>query len=148
MSGQLLGKIPRSVRVVAKGDSSIKGKPLQRHHAKKGRERLTRLWNIVDATLITTAELSEEVAAFAVLAVRDDDGEEVHLTILHLLHCRNLDALVLWSRVEDDENRRQAWVDFRVGKQVVGNTRCGEALAVQVGQFFHFQTAFLSDSFC
>jgi len=102
----------------------------------------------VDATLITIAELSEEVATFTVLAVRHDDGEEVHLTILHLFHCRDLDALVLRSRVEDDENRRHARVDFRVGKQIVGNTGRCEALAVQVGELFHFETAFLSNSFC
>ena len=41
LSGQLLGKIPRPVRVIAEGDRGVECEPLERHDAEKRRKRLT-----------------------------------------------------------------------------------------------------------
>ena len=99
LCSKLLGKIPRSVGVVAKRNCGVECQPLQRYNAEERGEGLTRLRHVVDSAFIITAELSEEGACFRVLAVGNDDGEEVHFTRGNLAHNAKCLALLVQVRV-------------------------------------------------
>lgn len=81
-----------------------------------------------------------------VLAVGNDNRDDVHLASLQLAHRGESDLLVLRCRVENDEHSGHSRVDLEVVEQVVRDRGDGEALAVQVGQLLHLEAAFLGHS--
>ena len=102
----------------------------------------------MDTRVIATAELREEVACFGILAVRDDNREQVDLIEHEFAHGSECDAFIHDQRVENHEDGRHAWVQLHVVKEVVRDVRDAEALAVQVGQLLHLKASLLSHSFC
>ena len=84
----------------------------------------------MDSGFVPTAKFSEEVPSFRVLAVGDDDGEEVDLACFELAHNAKGECLVLAVRVENHEDSWHPWVHLGVGVEIVGKAGDGEALAV------------------
>ena len=121
LCSKLLGKVPRPVGVVAERDCGVECQSLQRYNAEERREGLTGLRHVVDSAFITTAELIKEVARFRVLAVRNDDSEEVHFAGGNLAHNVECQALLVQVRVQNDEYCWHTRVDLGVGVEIVLN---------------------------
>ena len=71
--------------------------------------------------LIPSAELIEEGASFGVLAVGDDDREEIDFAGHDLTHRAETDPFILWVRVENDEDSWHARVNLGECEEVVGD---------------------------
>ena len=121
LCSKFLGKVPRPVGVVAKRNSGVESQSLKWHNAEERRQTLTGFRHVVDPAFITSAELSEEAARFRVLAVRNDNSEEVYLTSGNLAHDGDRLALLLQVGVQNDEYCWHAGVDLGVGVEVVGH---------------------------
>ena len=100
----------------------------------------------MNSGLVPTAKLSEEISSFRVLTVGNDNGEQVYLACFEFAHNAEGEGFVLAIRVQNDEDRWHAGVDLGVSVEVVGEAGDGEALAVEIGELLHLQTAFLGNS--
>lgn len=79
------------------------------------------------------------------MAVRKNDGVDVDLTLLESPHGSQRSSLVFSHGVEHHENGWHSRVELRIIVQVVLHAVEREALAVQIGQLLHLETALLSN---
>jgi len=107
------------------------------------------MWHVEHAIRFTLAEFFfEESTSLLVSDIGDNNRVEFNSGLQKLLHALECHLQCFGVAFEKNEDGRGVWSRFHKVEEVVGNAGDGEALAMQVGKFFHLKRTFLGNCLC